>query len=76
MKIGVTVNNPDEWKPLADLLADLIAKYAYEIRFEELPDPDKFLRVRSMKEAYKRYTVRRNRDLKEWIFMEYVLTGS
>jgi hypothetical protein len=63
-------------KALADLLADLIAKYADEINFEELPDPEKFLLVRTMKESYKRYTAKRNRYLKEQISLEYVMTDS
>ncbi len=75
-KKEVTVNRSDEWRPLADLLADLIAKYADEINFEELPDPEKFLLVRTMKESYKRYTEKRNRYLKEQISLEYVLTDS
>ena len=75
-KKELTVNRSDEWKPLVDLLADLIAKYADEINFEELPDPEKFLLVRTMKESYKRYTAKRNRYLKEQISLEYVLTDS
>ena len=75
-KKEVTVNRSDEWRPLADLLADLIAKYADEINFEELPDPEKFLLVRTMKESCKRYTAKRNRALKEQISLEYVLTDS
>ena len=75
-KKELTVNRSDEWKPLADLLADLIAKYADEINFEELPDPEKFLLVRTMKESYKRYTAKRNRYLKEHISLEYVLTDN
>ena len=75
-KKELTVNRSDEWKPLADLLADLIAKYADEINFEELPDPEKFLLVRTMKESYKRYIAKRNRYLKEQISLEYVLTDS
>ena len=75
-KKEVTVNRSDEWRPLADLLADLIAKYADEINFEELPDPEKFLLVRTMKESGKRYTAKRNRYLKEQISLEYVLTDS
>ena len=75
-KKEVTVNRSDEWRPLADLLADLIAKYADEINFEELPDPEKFLLVRTMKESYKRYIAKRNRYLKEQISLEYVLTDS
>ena len=50
-KKEVIVNRSDEWRPLADLLADLIVKYADEINFEELPDPEKFLLVRTMKES-------------------------
>ena len=30
----------NEWNGLADLLADLIAKYASEIDLDQLPDPD------------------------------------
>ena len=75
-KKELTVNRSDEWKPLADLLADLIAKYADEINFEELPDPEKFLPVRTMKESYKRYTAKRNRALKEETSREYVLTDN
>lgn len=29
----------DEWKGLAELLANLIAKYASELRIEDMPDP-------------------------------------
>ena len=72
-KKELTVNRSDEWKPLADLLADLIAKYAEEINFEELPDPEKFLLVRTMKESYKGYTAKRNRALKEQIPIEIEL---
>ena len=75
-KKELTVNRSDEWKPLADLLADLIAKYADEINFEELPDPEKFLLVRTMKESYKRYTAKRNRALKEETSREDVLTDN
>ena len=70
---NIVINSSDEWGPLADLLADLIAKYADEINFEELPDPEKFLLVRTMKESYKRYTAKRNRYLKEQISIEIEL---
>ena len=73
---NIVVNSSDEWGPLADLLADLIAKYADEVDFEGMPDPEKFLLVRTMKESYKRYTAKRNRYLKEQISLEYVLTDS
>lgn len=76
LKKELTVSKSDEWRPLADLLADLIAKYADEINFEELPDPEKFLLIRTMKESYKRYTTKRNRHLKEETSRDYVLTDN
>ena len=72
----IVINSSDEWGPLADLLADLIAKYADEMDFEGMPDPDKYLLKRAMEESYRRYTARRNRDLKKQISLEYVLTDS
>ena len=30
----------DEWKGLAELLANLIAKYASELSIEDMPDPN------------------------------------
>ena len=73
---NIVINSSDEWGPLADLLADLIAKYADEMDFEGMPDPDKYLLKRAMEESYRRYTARRNRDLKKQISLEYVLTDS
>ena len=73
---NVVVNSSDEWGPLADLLADLIAKYADEMDFEGMPDPNKYLLKKGMEESYRRYTARRNRDLKKQISLEYILTDN
>ena len=73
---NVVVNSPDEWGPLADLLADLIAKYADEMDFEGMPDPDKYLLKRAIEESYRRYTARRNRAMKGRIDLEYEMKRS
>ena len=72
----IVINSSDEWGPLADLLADLIAKYADEMDFEGMPDPDKYLLKRAMEESYRRYTARRNRIINKQISLEYVMTDS
>ena len=53
--IGKTIIQKDEWAPLADLLANLIAKYAEEIDFDQLPDPDYYLKMRTIKLQYALY---------------------
>lgn len=63
----------DAWGPLADLLAGLIAKYADELEFEKLPDPDKYLLLRELKEEYEQYSILRNKFLKNYISIEYVI---
>ena len=73
---NVVVNSSDEWGPLADLLADLIAKYADEMDFEGMPDPDKYLLKRAMEESYRRYIARRNRAMKGRIDLEYEMKRS
>ena len=39
------------WRPLADFLTEMIAKYADEMDFEKLPDPERFLTFRAVKEG-------------------------
>lgn len=53
--IGKTIIQKDEWATLADLLANLIAKYAEEIDFDQLPDPDYYLKMRTIKLQYALY---------------------
>lgn len=46
----VEIKEPDIWRPLADFLTDMIAKYADEMEIEKLPDPERFLTCRAVKE--------------------------
>ena len=69
---SVEIKEPDIWRPLADFLTDMIAKYADEMEFEKLPDPDWYILYRSMKESYSRYTIDRNKRLGKYISLEYV----
>ena len=55
MKNKVVVNERDEWSALADFIGNMIAKYADEIDFDSLPDPDMYLQKRYVYEAYKAY---------------------
>ncbi len=49
MKEGIDVKNKvivkdrDEWSSLANFIGNMIAKYADEIDFDSLPDPDVYL---------------------------------
>ena len=71
MKKSVRVNEPDIWRPLADFFTDMIAKYANEMDFDNLPDPDRYLLGKTLKEAYITYTRERTRTLTRYIDVEY-----
>ena len=70
-KKSVDNYEPDIWRPLADFLADMIAKYANEIDFDSLPDPDEYLLKKSVKEAYQYYSDDRNKRIKDFTSLEY-----
>jgi len=42
----VIVKDKDEWSSLANFIGNIIAKYADEIDFDSLPDPDVYLQKR------------------------------
>ena len=46
MKNKVIVKDRDEWSSLANFIGNIIAKYADEIDFDSLPDPDVYLQKR------------------------------
>ena len=46
MKNKVIVKDRDEWSSLANFIGNMIAKYADEIDFGSLPDPDVYLQKR------------------------------
>ena len=43
----------DEWRELADLLGNMIAKYIEEIDLDSLPDPDYYILLKNMKDMYR-----------------------
>lgn len=54
----------DEWNGLADLLANLIEKYACEMDLDALPDPDRHYKTKQIGEMYKRFMQLRKRQTK------------
>ena len=68
---SVEIKENDIWRPLADFLTDMIAKYADEMEFEKLPDPERFLTCRAVKEAYRIYTRKRNLRIVRYINLEF-----
>ena len=68
---SVEIKEPDIWRPLADFLTDMIAKYADEMEFEKLPDPERFLTCRAVKEAYRIYTRKRNLRIARYTDLEF-----
>ena len=71
----VVIRQRDEWSGLAQFLGDMIAKYAEDMDFKSLPDPDKYLLERFIRKAYKvfvRECVKRN---KSRILIEIVVTS-
>ena len=63
MKNTVVVKERDEWSSLAELIGNLVAKYANELDFDSMPDPDEYLMKRDMLEAYKTYIRERKKKL-------------
>ena len=68
---SLEIKEPDIWRPLADFLTDMIAKYADEMEFEKLPDPERFLTCRAVKEAYRIYTRKRILRIVRYINLEF-----
>ena len=64
MKNKVIVKDRDEWSSLANFIGNIIAKYADEIDFDSLPDPDVYLQKRYVYESYKAYMKFRNKKMK------------
>ena len=49
------MNYNDEWNGMADFLAGFIEKYAEKMDLDNLPDPDKYYKMKQIKEMYTRY---------------------
>ena len=74
-KNTVVIKQRDEWSGLAQFLGDMIAKYAEDMDFESLPDPDKYLLERFVRKAYKVFVRECVKRKKSRILIEIVITS-
>ena len=51
----IEIKERDEWSGIAELLGNIIAKYADVVDLDDLPEPDIYLTQNRMKKMYKRY---------------------
>lgn len=72
-KNTVVIKERDEWSGLAQLIGNLVAKYAEEIDFDSLPDPDKYLWTRVVQKSYMMFAKERKKRNKEKKDIEFVL---
>ena len=63
MKNTVVVKERDEWSSLATLIGNIVAKYADELDFDSMPDPDLYILKKDMLEIYKTYIRVRKKKL-------------
>lgn len=74
-KNTVVIKQRDEWSGLAQFLGDMIAKYAEDMDFESLPDPDQYLLERFIRKVYKVFVREGAKRNKTIIFIEIVITS-
>ena len=74
-KNTVVIKQRDEWSGLAQFLGDMIAKYADDMDFESLPDPDQYLLERFIRKAYKVFVREGAKRNKSRILIEIVITS-
>lgn len=74
-KNTVVIKQRDEWSGLAQFLGDMIAKYAEDMDFESLPDPDKYLLGRFIQKAYTVFARECKKRNKTRILIEIVITS-
>lgn len=74
-KNTVIIKQRDEWSGLAQFLGDMIAKYAEEMDFESLPDPNQYLLERFIWKAYKIFVRECAKRNKSRILIEIVITS-
>lgn len=60
----VNIKERDEWSGLAEFLGNMIAKYADEIDFDSLLDPDIYLMKKGMRKVYLAYGRKRMEIIK------------
>lgn len=69
-KNTVMIKERDEWSSLAQFIGNMIAKYADEIDFDSLPNPDIYLMKKGMRKAYLAYGRKRMEITKNKIDIE------
>jgi len=69
-KTKVVIKERDEWSSFAEFLGNMIAKYAEEIDFDSLPDPDIYLCNQELRRLYKTYMKERMDARKKANFVE------
>jgi hypothetical protein len=74
-KNTVVIKQRDKWSGFAQFLGDMIAKYAEDMDFESLPDPDKYLLERFIRKAYKVFVRECAKRNKTRILIEIVITS-
>ena len=74
-KNTVVIKQRDEWSGLAQFLGDMIAKYAEDMDFESLPDPDQYLLERIIRKAYKVFVKECAKRNKSRILIEIMITS-
>lgn len=57
----IVIRERDEWSSLAEFLGNMIAKYADEIDFDSLPDPDEYILRTEGPRWYKMYLTERHK---------------
>ena len=51
----VEIKERDEWSGVAEFLGNIIAKYVDVVDLDALPEPDKYLAEKRLRNVYKRY---------------------
>lgn len=74
-KNTVVIKQRDEWSELAQFLGDMIAKYAEDMDFDSLPEPDQYLLGQFIRKAYKVFVRECAKRNKTRIFIEIVITS-
>lgn len=52
VKNKVVIKERDAWSDLANFIGEMVAKYAYTMELDKLPDSDNYLRMKRIKQLY------------------------
>lgn len=74
-KNKVIIKERDEWSGLAEFLGNMIAKYADMMDFDELPDPDHYLKIRAIRDSYRIYSKERNNRVKSFSNIDFEIAA-